>query len=145
MVSFPLERAQSAITENEWIVFTRIYKFLIEQYNQGNFVKSKPWRKSLEEVLGIGEPMEKKIIALTEGKETPEEPKQTGRPKKILTEEYIQAVRKFALHHVKVGEPVTAQLLQDHLKDERFGTPCLTVLKEDMKKAGLRDIAKIFA
>ncbi|KAI8145907.1 hypothetical protein BJV82DRAFT_602690, partial [Fennellomyces sp. T-0311] len=104
----------------------------------------KPWRKLLEEALGIGEPTAKKIIALAKGNEMPEEPKQTGRPKNILTREYIQAVRKFALDRVKVGEPVTAQLLQDHLKDERIGTPCLTVLKEDMKKAGLRDIAKIF-
>ncbi|KAI8148627.1 hypothetical protein BJV82DRAFT_663986 [Fennellomyces sp. T-0311] len=58
--------------------------------------------------------------------------------------EDTKAVRKFALDRVKVGKPVTAQLLQDHLKDERIRTPCLTVLKEDMKKAGLRDIAKIF-
>ncbi|KAI8143971.1 hypothetical protein BJV82DRAFT_610083 [Fennellomyces sp. T-0311] len=55
VVSFPLERASSAITKNEWITFTRIYKFLIEQYNLGNFVKSNPWWKLLEKVLGIGE------------------------------------------------------------------------------------------
>ncbi|KAI8138823.1 hypothetical protein BJV82DRAFT_717015 [Fennellomyces sp. T-0311] len=130
MVSFPLERAQSAITKNEWITFIRIYKFLIEQSNLGNFVNNKPWRKLLEEALGIGEPMAKEIIALSKGNKMPKEPKQT--------------MRKFALDRVKVGKPVTAQLLQDHLKDERIRTPCLTVLKEDMKKAGLRDIAKIF-
>ncbi|KAI8136364.1 hypothetical protein BJV82DRAFT_641546, partial [Fennellomyces sp. T-0311] len=88
--------------------------FLIEQNNLGNFVNNKPWRKLLEEVPGIGEPTAKKIIALAKGNESPKEPMQTA------------------------GEPVTAQLLQNHLKDESFEVPCLTVLKEDMKKAGLR-------
>ncbi|KAI8148767.1 hypothetical protein BJV82DRAFT_708648 [Fennellomyces sp. T-0311] len=86
--------------------------------------------------------MAKKIIALTKGNEAPEEPKQTGRPKKVLTEEYIHAMCKFALNRVKAGGPVTVQLLQDHLKDESFERPCPTVLKEDMKKAGLRGSVK---
>ncbi|KAI8140312.1 hypothetical protein BJV82DRAFT_671741 [Fennellomyces sp. T-0311] len=88
--------------------------------------------------------MSKKIIALAQGKEAPEEPKQTGRPKKVLTKEYIHAMCKFALDRVKAGEPVTAQLLQHRFKGESAGPPCLTVLKEDIKKTGLRDIAKIF-
>ncbi|KAI8146942.1 hypothetical protein BJV82DRAFT_665046 [Fennellomyces sp. T-0311] len=94
------------------------YKFLIEQYHLGTFVKRKTWQKLLEEVLGIGEPTAKKIIALAKGNETPKEPKQIDR--------------------AKADEPVTAQLIQDHLKDERFELPCLAVLKKDTKKAGLQ-------
>ena len=61
-----------------------------------------------------------------------------GRPKKVLTKEYIHAMRTFVHERANTGEQVTAQLLQDYLKTENFEAPCLTVLKEDMEKAGLR-------
>ena len=44
----------------------------------------------------------------------------------------------FVLECAKTGEQITAQLLQDYLRTENFEAPCLMVLKEDIKMAGLR-------
>ena len=138
MNDISLKRSQTAIEKDHWISLIRVYRFLKQECEAGRYVSKLPLRKLLEEVLDVGETTAKKIISLSNGTESLREVKQLGRPKKVLTEEYIHAMRTFVLERAKTGEQVTAQLLQDYLKTENFEAPCLTILKEDMKKAGLR-------
>ena len=53
-------------------------------------------RKLLKEVLDVGETTAKKIISLSNGTESLREVKPLGRPKKVLTEEYIYAMHSFS-------------------------------------------------